>query len=279
MPKTYIDYSNTIIYKITCKDENISDLYVGYTTNFVQRKYAHKISCTNNNNNNCKVYQIIRNNGGWDNWKMEIVDIIKCKDQYDAKRKEQEYVILLKATLNSVEPLPCPRITSYRFYCEKCHFKCSKQSIYNKHLDTIKHKQDKSVCSIMTYETDTETGIETGTETDTDTDTLDEISQSDNVIIRKKPISTEENTKKKLKYLSAENSEMKMMMLQMMATNSQFQSHMLELMKTSQSQNINNNLTHPQYSSVSGGVALNGDNPTFNNTNNSHNNTFNMNMF
>jgi len=26
------------------------------------------------------------------------------------------------------------------FYCEKCDFKCCKQSIYNKHLDTVKHK-------------------------------------------------------------------------------------------------------------------------------------------
>ena len=26
------------------------------------------------------------------------------------------------------------------FYCEKCDFKCSKQSIYNKHLATVKHK-------------------------------------------------------------------------------------------------------------------------------------------
>lgn len=27
------------------------------------------------------------------------------------------------------------------FYCEKCDFKCFKQSIYNTHLDTAKHKK------------------------------------------------------------------------------------------------------------------------------------------
>jgi len=202
---------------------------------------------------------MIRNNGGWNNWKMEIIDIINCKDHYEAKKKEQEYGVLLKATLNSVELLPRQRITSYRFYCEKCNFKCSKQSIYNKHLDTIKHKQDISVCSIMNYET----YPETDTETDTDTDTVDD------------------QTTKKLKRLSAENSEMKMkmnIMLQMMASNmasnTTFQTHIMELIKTKDSQNI----TTPS-SSISGGVALNGDNPTFNSTNNSHNNTFNMNMF
>ena len=49
MPKVEIDYSNTIIYKITCKDPSITDVYVGHTTNFVQRKHCHKQSCNNNN--------------------------------------------------------------------------------------------------------------------------------------------------------------------------------------------------------------------------------------
>ena len=47
MPKVEIDYSNTIIYKITCNDSTVTDKYVGHTTNFVQRKYAHKDGCTN----------------------------------------------------------------------------------------------------------------------------------------------------------------------------------------------------------------------------------------
>jgi hypothetical protein len=72
-------------------------------------------------------------------------------------------------------------------------------------------------------------------------------------------------------------------MLQMMATNSQFQLQMLKLMNNSQSQLTNHNQGQPHSSSISGGVALNGDYPTFTNstttTNNSNNNTFNMNMF
>jgi hypothetical protein len=212
---------------------------------------------------------------------MEIIDVINCKDYYDAKKKEQEYFVLLKATLNSVEQLSRPQRTSSHFYCEKCDVKCANQRIYNKHLYTTQHKQHKPVCSKMNDETDTETYPATDTDTDTDTDTLDEISQTDNVIIRKKPTSNEEQANKKLNYLTAENREMKMkmnIMLQMMASNmasnTTFQTHIMELMKTKDSQNI----TTP-CSSISGGVALNGDNPTFNNTNNSHNNTFNMNMF
>ena len=33
-----------------------------------------------------------------------------------------------------------PKI-SYKFFCEKCDYKCSKQSEYNKHLTTAKHKK------------------------------------------------------------------------------------------------------------------------------------------
>ena len=53
-----VDYSNTIIYKIYCKDECITDIYVGHTTNFIQRKSGHKAAC-NNEKNDLKIYKII----------------------------------------------------------------------------------------------------------------------------------------------------------------------------------------------------------------------------
>ena len=111
MPKTLIDYSNTVIYKITCNDTSVKDVYVGYTTNYVQRKYAHKQNCINSKSTNhkCKLYSIIRANGGWTNWTIEIVQLFNCNDLYEARLKEQEYFILLKATLNSIETMPKPK--------------------------------------------------------------------------------------------------------------------------------------------------------------------------
>ena len=81
MPRVTVDYSNTIIYKIFCKNPYIKDVYVGHTTNFVQRKHAHKQAVTNTNSScyHTKVYEEIRKNGGWDNWSMEIVNFFKCK--------------------------------------------------------------------------------------------------------------------------------------------------------------------------------------------------------
>jgi hypothetical protein len=151
MPKNYIDYSNTIIYKITCKDETNSDVYVGHTTNFVQRKHAHKQSCTNPNslNYNVKLYEVIRANGGWNNWKMDIINFFECKDHYAARKKEQEYFISLNATLNSIEPFPKPKekviipIIDKKqrkiFFCTTCNIQCNTIKLLEYHNKTKKH--------------------------------------------------------------------------------------------------------------------------------------------
>ena len=36
----------TIIYKIACNDLNITDLYIGHTSEFKRRQYEHKCCCT-----------------------------------------------------------------------------------------------------------------------------------------------------------------------------------------------------------------------------------------
>jgi hypothetical protein len=161
MPKTDIDYSNTIIYKITCKDETISDVYVGHTTNFVQRKHAHKQSCINPKaaNYTVKLYEVIRANGGWNNWKMEIINFFECKDHYEARKKEQEYFISLNATLNSIEPLPKPKVIvpfiekkeKDIFLCSTCNIQCSNSKLLEDHNKTNKHL--KKIESIIVEET------------------------------------------------------------------------------------------------------------------------------
>ena len=157
MPREEIDYSNTVFYKISCKDTDVTDLYVGHTTNFVQRKYAHKRSCNTESDANygLKVYKVIRENGGWDNWKMEIIGFNECNDHYEARKIEQKYFESLNANLNSVPPMPKRKVrgnkkvpsnisseqqTNDCFKCLHCNFSTSKQSNYNMHLNTTKHK-------------------------------------------------------------------------------------------------------------------------------------------
>jgi hypothetical protein len=151
MPKTEIDYSNTIFYKIHCKNPDVKDVYIGHTTNFVQRKSAHKRSCTHEKsaNYNCKVYNIIREYGGWNNWKMEIIAFHECADHYTARKIEQQYFEKYNATLNSIEPLPKPKVIPPKnaiikpekqiLYCETCDVYCQSKLAHDNHNKTNKH--------------------------------------------------------------------------------------------------------------------------------------------
>jgi hypothetical protein len=103
---TNTNYENTIIYKIVCKNEDVKDVYVGSTTRFNKRRTEHKKRCNNNiyKEYNHKIYQIIRANGGWDNF--EMVEIIKqpCNDRAHAHALERYYCELLNSNMNTVLP-------------------------------------------------------------------------------------------------------------------------------------------------------------------------------
>ena len=156
MPKNEIDYSSTIIYKIYCKNQIVTGVYVGHTTNFIKRKYHHKICC-NNLNNKLKIYKTIRENGGWENWEMVEIGSYNCKNSEEARIKEQKHYEELNASLNAVPPYVGKKIldekckirtirtnkmpkNAKQFSCEICDFKCYKQSNYDTHLLTPKHK-------------------------------------------------------------------------------------------------------------------------------------------
>ena len=106
MPKNPADYSETIIYKLVCKDSSIKEIYIGHTTNFVQRKNSHKISCCNveSVNHNRYVYKFIRNNGGWENWSMIQIQVCNLKNKREAESREHFWIEELAATLNSNKP-------------------------------------------------------------------------------------------------------------------------------------------------------------------------------
>jgi hypothetical protein len=106
MPKIAIDYSKTIIYKIVCNDLTITDLYVGSTTDFSKRKYKHKHSCNNceNKSYNVKIYKIIRDNGGWDNWAMIQIEEYPCANGNESRARERHWIEELNAKINVVIP-------------------------------------------------------------------------------------------------------------------------------------------------------------------------------
>ena len=102
MPKLPMDYSKCCIYKIEHIDDDTL-VYVGHTTNFEKRKAQHKINCNyvNSGSYNLKVYQMIRENGGWDTFKMIEVEKYPCNDRREAERRENEVMKELKANMNT----------------------------------------------------------------------------------------------------------------------------------------------------------------------------------
>jgi hypothetical protein len=98
MPRLPMDYSRTIIYKIQ-HNEIEELLYVGHTTDFTKRKNKHKSSCKSKQ---FKLYQTIRDNGGWDCFKMVMVEEFPCVNKLQACKREDDLMREMKANMNSI---------------------------------------------------------------------------------------------------------------------------------------------------------------------------------
>jgi uncharacterized C2H2 Zn-finger protein len=143
-------------------------VYVGYTTNFIQRKYFHKNNCINHEATNYdeRLHAVIRKHGGWENWKMENIHVCNCEDYNAAKKIVQEYAVTLRATLNSgdvtfsngllptmvTDSMDACKKTNIKtknpknpltFFCDICDYVTSNKKDYNKHINTIKHINNK----------------------------------------------------------------------------------------------------------------------------------------
>jgi hypothetical protein len=105
MPRLPIDYSRCLIYKLCCNDPTITDEYYGHTTDKIRRKIQHKYSCNNPNKYyNSYVYQFIRENGGWENWSMIVVEEYPCENKNQAEVRERFWIETQQSTLNKVIP-------------------------------------------------------------------------------------------------------------------------------------------------------------------------------
>ena len=113
------------IYKIYCKNSEITDIYVGSTDDFNSRCLSHYSRCRNPNSEkyNLKVYRFIRENGGFQNWLIE--EIIKCEEdtKYDA---EVHYFKTLNSNLNTY----FPRRSSQQYYLDNKDIIKKKVKIY-----------------------------------------------------------------------------------------------------------------------------------------------------
>ena len=104
MPKVPIDYSRTQIYKWVCNDSSVLCEYIGHTTNWNKRKASHKERCNqiDGKKYHLKLYEIMRANKGFDNWKMILIEDYPCKSKREAEQREQYHMDLLVEKINTI---------------------------------------------------------------------------------------------------------------------------------------------------------------------------------
>jgi len=91
------------IYKLVCNDVSVTEVYVGSTSNIRNRKYQHKSYSNNPNHKHytSKICQTIRENGGFENWRMIVLEEMEEGTTLLQSRMREEYWRLeLQANLN-----------------------------------------------------------------------------------------------------------------------------------------------------------------------------------
>ena len=149
------------VYKIVCRDKEITEFYIGSSMDFTKRKRHHKSDCNNLNRikYNYKVYKFIRDNGGFENWEFEVINEYKFITKKELNINEQYYKDLLKPTLNSKEVIINKKENIKKWNDKKnklkanCPFCCSemlKTSLY-RHIKICKENKPfppKYCCSV-----------------------------------------------------------------------------------------------------------------------------------
>ena len=94
------------IYKISCKDQGITDIYIGSTNDVRKRGRVHKSACYNDKvkDHNMRIYQYIRANGGWENWMVTVLEEFQCENKMYKTKKERSFIEQLQPTLNERMP-------------------------------------------------------------------------------------------------------------------------------------------------------------------------------
>ena len=88
--------TNYTYYKVKHSVDDKKDCFVGSAENIKRRIYEHKHAIGHS-----KLYKYVRKNGGWDNWKFEIIEKKLCETPYQRYMHESELIKQNNATLHT----------------------------------------------------------------------------------------------------------------------------------------------------------------------------------
>lgn len=92
-------------YMLRCKDEKVSEFYIGSTKDLKPRIRAHKKAydeCSQKLEGRV-LYTFMKENGGFDNWEFKIVNQVVYFDEPTRRRQEQVYLDFYMPALNMVK--------------------------------------------------------------------------------------------------------------------------------------------------------------------------------
>jgi hypothetical protein len=97
------NYNESRIYKIWCNLNGIDEIYIGSSARFVGRCKLHESDCNNINSPRYgyKLYQYIRNNGGFENFTIDVLEKYPCKNKTELHIREEYWKNELNPTLNT----------------------------------------------------------------------------------------------------------------------------------------------------------------------------------
>ena len=152
------------VYELNSKDKSITGTYIGSCWDMKRRLRDHKDKCNNKNNNDYKypLYRYMRENGGWDNFEMTIIDSGECEDELELHCAEQFYIDMsggIENLLNGQDALMDKKKyreknnivrdkiqqrnkDTKRFYCEPCDYAAQSKSKLESHYTSNKHKKN-----------------------------------------------------------------------------------------------------------------------------------------
>ena len=142
-----IDYSKSCVYGFM-KGDKID--YIGSSRNFKSRYGSHKTHCNNEKDRdyNFSLYKYMRENGGFDSWKMVLIrEYPDCKSEEELRTYETEFYNEYKPMLNKNRPLLTDEERLYytEFRSEEAKEKTKQKGIayYAENKEKFKQYSDK----------------------------------------------------------------------------------------------------------------------------------------
>lgn len=86
------DYSKGKIYTIRCKTDD-TKIYVGSTVQYLSCRWGgHNRDYNNDTKNKSLLYTTIRENGGIENWYIELFELFSCNSRIELNKREGEVI-------------------------------------------------------------------------------------------------------------------------------------------------------------------------------------------